>query len=91
MPETNTILVWLIIGAVAGAAAGGLVRRNLYFFEMVLAGLLGALVGGFIIEAVGLDLPDASLTFTLGDLITSFIGAAILIVLAELIMGVRRR
>ncbi len=67
-----------------------LARRRLYFHELVIAGLLGALVGGFIVEALELSLPDASLTFTLGDLITATIGAAVLIVFAELFVGARR-
>lgn len=89
--DTEQILVWVIIGALAGSGAGMLVRRRLYFYELVIAGLLGALVGGFIVKALELDLPDASLTFTLGDLITAFIGAAVLIILAEIVVGARRR
>ncbi|MBN2305164.1 MAG: GlsB/YeaQ/YmgE family stress response membrane protein, partial [Anaerolineae bacterium] len=84
--DTEQILVWVIIGALAGSGAGMLVRRRLYFYELVIAGLLGALVGGFIVKALELDLPDASLTFTLGDLITAFIGAAVLIILAEIVV-----
>jgi len=91
MPETNAILVWLIIGAVAGAAAGGLVRRNLYFFEMVLAGLLGALVGRVHRGRAGLRPAGRVADLHPGRPDHVFIGAAVLIVFAELIMGVRRR
>jgi uncharacterized membrane protein YeaQ/YmgE (transglycosylase-associated protein family) len=91
MPETDQVLTWILVGGLAGAAAGSLMaRRRLYLHELVIAGLLGAFVGGFIIEAAGVDLPDASFTITLGDLITAFVGAAVLIFLAEIIVGARR-
>jgi len=90
MPSSDQLIAWLVIGALAGAAAGSLVRRKLYFYEIVLAGLLGALVGGFIIEALSIDLPDASITVTVGDLITAFIGAAVVIGFAEIVVGARR-
>ncbi len=90
MPSSDQLITWLVIGALAGAAAGSLVRRKLYFYEIVLAGLLGAVVGGFIVEALNIDLPDASITITIGDLITAFIGAAMVIGFAEIIVGTRR-
>lgn len=90
MPESDQVLTWLLVGALAGAAAGSLIRRKLYFYELVLAGLLGALVGGLIMEAVGVNLPDQRISFTLGDLLAAFIGAAVLVGFAEMVIGVRR-
>lgn len=90
MPETEQIIVLVILGGLAGSAAATFARRRLYFLEMIIAGLLGAFVGGFIVETLEIDLPDASLTFTLGDLITAFIGATVLIILAEIVVGARR-
>lgn len=89
MPELEQILVWLIVGVLSGAAASGVVRRSLSFAEMTIAGLIGAFLGGFLVNMFDIDLPDASLTFTLGDLITAFVGALVLIAIAELVLGAR--
>jgi uncharacterized membrane protein YeaQ/YmgE (transglycosylase-associated protein family) len=91
MPDTNQALTWLVVGALAGAAAGSLVRRKLYFYEIVIAGLLGAAVGGMVISALDIHLPAVSVTIRLSDLITAFIGAAIVIGFAEIVVGTRRR
>ena len=91
MPDSEQILTWLVVGALAGAAAGSLVRRKLYFTELILAGLLGAVVGGLAVEVLGIDLPDRTITINLGELLTAFIGAVIVIGYAEIVVGARRR
>ena len=90
MPDTTQLLTWLIVGALAGAAAGSLVRRKLYLYEIVVAGLLGAVVGGFVVKMLGIHMPDSRISFTIGDLLTAFIGAAIVIGYAEIVIGTRR-
>jgi uncharacterized membrane protein YeaQ/YmgE (transglycosylase-associated protein family) len=91
MPSAHQILTWLVVGVLAGAAAGSLVRRKLYFYEILIAGLLGAIVGGILVSALGLHLPKDEVTIRWSDLITAFIGAAIVIGFAEMIVGTRRR
>jgi uncharacterized membrane protein YeaQ/YmgE (transglycosylase-associated protein family) len=91
MPETQQIVTWIVIGGLAGAAAGSLIRRKLYFYEILLAGLLGAVVGGLVIEILGVDLPDYEVTISTADLATAFIGAVIVIGYAEIVASVRRR
>ena len=71
MPEANQILTWIILGGLAGPTAGSLIRRKLYFYELILAGLLGAVVGGFVIEIIGLNLPDYEITLSTADLRSS--------------------
>jgi uncharacterized membrane protein YeaQ/YmgE (transglycosylase-associated protein family) len=91
MPEVDQLLTWALVGVLAGGAAGSLVRRKLYFTEILIAGLLGAIVGGLVINAIGVNLPDERISFTVGDLITAFIGAAIVIGFAEIVIGTRRK
>jgi uncharacterized membrane protein YeaQ/YmgE (transglycosylase-associated protein family) len=91
MPEAGQIITWVVIGALAGAAAGSLIRRKLYFYEIIVAGLLGAVVGGFLIKATGLNLPDQKITLSIADLLTAFIGAVIVIGYAEIAISMRRR
>ncbi|HEX3052063.1 MAG TPA: GlsB/YeaQ/YmgE family stress response membrane protein [Aggregatilineaceae bacterium] len=90
-PTLEQIIAWIIIGSIAGALAGALVRRALTFGEMLVTGLIGAFLGGFIFNALAIELPeDIELTFTLADLIRAFTGASVLIIFAEIIIGRRR-
>mgnify|MGYP000054418579 CR=1 FL=1 len=88
--DTTQILTWIVIGGLAGAAAGSLIQRKLYFYELILAGLLGAVVGGLIIEAIGIEMPDYEITISSADLLTAFIGAIVVVVLAEIVAVARR-
>lgn len=90
MPTLDQIIVWLVIGTLAGAAAGSLVRRQLSWGQMIITGLLGAIVGGFVLNELNLNVPDLELTFSTKDLIAALIGAAVLIVFAELFFGIKR-
>lgn len=90
MPDTGQIITWVVIGALAGTAAGSLIRRKLHFYEIILAGLLGAIVGGLTIEILGINLPDHDITISVADLLTAFIGAVFVIGYAEIAMGMRR-
>ncbi len=91
MPDTGQIITWIVIGVLAGAAAGSLIRRKLHFYEIILAGLLGAVVGGLVIEVIGVKLPDRDITISIADLLTAFIGAILVIGYAEIAIGMRRR
>ena len=91
MPDANQLLTWLVIGGLAGAGAASLAPRKMSFSEMVLTGLVGAVVGGVLINMAGIELPDISVTVSLADLITAFIGALILIVVMSLFFGGRWR
>ena len=84
MPDTNQMLTWLIIGGLAGAGAASLAPHKMSFSKMVLTGLVGAVVGSALVNVLGIKLPDVSVTISLADLITAFIGALVLIV----VMGI---
>lgn len=48
------ILWWIIVGLVAGWATGKIMKGEGYgFFVDILIGIAGALIGGFIMRAVG--------------------------------------
>ncbi len=89
MPDANQLLTWLVIGGLAGAGAASLAPRKMSFSEMVLTGLVGAVVGGVIVNMAGVELPDISVTISLADLITAFIGALVLIVVMSVFFGSR--
>jgi uncharacterized membrane protein YeaQ/YmgE (transglycosylase-associated protein family) len=72
------ILIWLLIGLIAGALARFLVPGDdpMGFFGTMLLGLIGSLVGGFL----GNLLNDGELDITAAGLIGSVIGAVIALI-----------
>jgi uncharacterized membrane protein YeaQ/YmgE (transglycosylase-associated protein family) len=75
-------LSWLIIGLLAGAVAGTLVRGRGYGCLVdVIVGILGAFIGGFL---VGLLMPGATYGFV-GSLLVAILGAVILLAFVRLL------
>ena len=73
------IVVWIIVGAIAGFAASKVVRgKGMGLIWDIVVGILGAFVGGWLAGLVGL--PVAAGTFTVGGLLAAFVGAVILLV-----------
>ena len=85
------ILAWIIVGGIAGWLASLVVRgAGLGILGDIIVGIVGALVGGFI---VSLLLPGTFgfTGFNIGSLIIAFIGAVILLLIVKLFTGGRRR
>ena len=67
---------WLVVGLIAGAAAGMLVRGRGYGCLVdIIVGILGAFIGGFV---VGLFLPGTAFGF-FGTVIVGILGAVLLL------------
>ena len=81
MPLVN-LIIWLVIGGVAGYFAGSVMgaRRPFGVPGDVVLGILGSIAGGWLIGLLGFS--SAGL---IASLITAFIGALILIWLVRLI------
>ncbi|XEQ91445.1 hypothetical protein SCACP_02410 [Sporomusa carbonis] len=76
-------LWFLIIGAVAGWAAGKLMRGHGFgIWVDIIVGIVGAYVGGFALRLLGFAAYG-----TIGELITSIIGAVILLWVVRLFSG----
>ena len=76
----SQIIVWLIVGALAGSIAGVVVRRTREGFGLFTnlgIGLVGALIGGFIFKALHIDLKLGKITVSLEELLSAFIGSLI--------------
>lgn len=74
------LLAWIIVGGLAGWLASivmGTNREQGCIIDIVL-GVVGALVGGFLLGLLGLGGADG-LNFSIGSLITAFIGAVVVI------------
>jgi uncharacterized membrane protein YeaQ/YmgE (transglycosylase-associated protein family) len=84
-------LAWVVVGAIAGWLAGLLVKgdEGLGVIGHVLLGLVGALLGGWVVSQVtGNDPMDG--VFDISTIVTAVIGAVVLVVLVSMIMGRRR-
>lgn len=81
------ILTWLIVGLVAGVLAG-LVVGGVGLIGDIIVGIVGAFVGGWIFQKLGVNTPFSGLA---GTIFTAFIGAVVLLFLLHIIMRSRKR
>jgi uncharacterized membrane protein YeaQ/YmgE (transglycosylase-associated protein family) len=79
---------WLIVGAIAGWLAGTIMRgRGFGCIGNVAIGLVGAFIGGYVFQALKIEL-GAGL---FNEIITALTGAVILLAVANLLGGNQRR
>jgi uncharacterized membrane protein YeaQ/YmgE (transglycosylase-associated protein family) len=84
--EQMNWLAWIIVGAAAGWLASLVMHSRLGLFGDIIVGIIGALIGGFLFNAVGM----AGVTgFNLWSVFVSFIGAIVLLGIARLLSGER--
>ncbi|MBU2755638.1 GlsB/YeaQ/YmgE family stress response membrane protein [Acidithiobacillus sp. CV18-2] len=81
------LIVFLIIGGIAGWLAGLLIRgRGFGIIGDIVVGVVGAFIGGFLLTAVGLAaLFGAGI---IGSIIVAVIGAVVLLFIIKLIKKV---
>jgi len=83
---------WVIVGAIAGAAARSLMgSRDAPLLSDMILGLIGAIVGGFVAGLLGFYKPEGGLSLVLVNLVLAIIGAVILIAIGRAISGGGRR
>jgi uncharacterized membrane protein YeaQ/YmgE (transglycosylase-associated protein family) len=74
------ILIWIIVGAIAGFVASKvLTGKGMGLLWDIVAGILGAFLGGWLAGLVGISVSPG--TFTVGGLVSAFVGAVILLVI----------
>jgi len=86
--SAGQLIIWLIIGALAGSLAGWVTMRSKKGFGRIsnlVIGLIGAVLGGFLFDLLNIDLGLGELTLTAEDLIAAFVGSLILIAVIRLI------
>ncbi|HSJ30011.1 MAG TPA: GlsB/YeaQ/YmgE family stress response membrane protein [Longimicrobiales bacterium] len=81
------ILTWLIVGLIAGVLAA-LVVGGVGLIGDIIVGIVGAFVGGWIFQQLGVTTPFSGLA---GTIFTAFVGAVVLLFLLHLIMRGRSR
>lgn len=76
------ILLWIVLGAVAGWIAGMVMKSNHGLLEDIVLGIIGAVIGGFVMNLLG----QSGVTgFNLYSLIVAIVGAIVIIFLGRLI------
>lgn len=83
------IILWLILGGIAGWLAGLIVRGSgLGIIGDVIVGVIGGFIGGFIVSLFG----GTGMTgFNIWSLIVAIIGAVVLLLIVRLVTGGVRR
>lgn len=82
--ETNLdqLVLWIIVGGVAGLLADAVVKGpRLRLVGAVVVGIIGGFIGGWLFGLLGISAGGS----LLGDIIVSFIGAVVLLVLLRAI------
>lgn len=75
------LLLWIILGALAGWLAGLIMKSDNSTLEDIILGIVGAFVGGFIFDFFG----GTGITgFNLYSLLVAVVGAVVLIALGRL-------
>jgi uncharacterized membrane protein YeaQ/YmgE (transglycosylase-associated protein family) len=82
------IISWIVLGAIAGFIATMLTGNREGIVMTIILGIVGAVVGGFLAGAF-LNLKDPT-GINIETIVVSVIGAIIVVVVANLLMGTGR-
>jgi uncharacterized membrane protein YeaQ/YmgE (transglycosylase-associated protein family) len=76
------IIIWLIVGAIAGWLAGMVVKGGGFgLIGDIVVGIVGGLIAGWLLPRLGIFIGGD----LVGDIINAFIGAVILLIILRLI------
>jgi uncharacterized membrane protein YeaQ/YmgE (transglycosylase-associated protein family) len=78
---TGSLIWWLLVGLIAGCLAGFVMRGGFGIVGDIIAGIIGAFIGGWLFGLVGISTGGGLIS----SIIVAFIGACILIFLLRLI------
>ena len=80
--DAQTLIIWLIVGAVAGWLAGMVVKGGGYgLIGDIIVGIVGAFIAGWLLPRFGIVIGGG----IIAAIINAFIGAVILLLLLRLI------
>lgn len=71
-----SIIVWIIIGGLAGWAAGAIMKSEGSIPRNIIVGIVGALIGGFIMSFFG---AEGFTGFNLWSFLVALIGSVVLL------------
>ena len=80
--DATAIIIWLIVGAIAGWLAGMVVKGGGYgLIGDIVVGIIGALIAGWLLPQIGIVIGGG----IIAAIINAFIGAVILLIILRLI------
>ena len=78
------ILLWIILGAIAGWVASLIVKSNQGILLDIVVGIVGAFVGGFLFNLFG----AAGVTgFNIYSILVAIVGAVVLLFIVKAVLG----
>ena len=78
----KSLIIWLVIGAVAGWLAGQLMKGGGFgLVGDVIVGIVGAVVGGWLLPKIGISIGGGML----GEILNAVIGACLVLFILRLI------
>ncbi|MDX2077648.1 MAG: GlsB/YeaQ/YmgE family stress response membrane protein [bacterium] len=83
------LITWIVIGGIAGWLASIVMktRRKQGLVTDIIVGIIGAFIGGFVFNTLGIGgaVAGGTMSFSIGSLIVAFVGAVILLALLRFI------
>jgi uncharacterized membrane protein YeaQ/YmgE (transglycosylase-associated protein family) len=80
--SAETLLIWILVGAVAGWLAGLVVRGfGFGLLGNIVVGILGAILGGWLFGMTSVGFGGG----ILGAIVTAFIGAVVLLLIVRVV------
>ncbi|MFZ5673812.1 MAG: GlsB/YeaQ/YmgE family stress response membrane protein [Pseudomonadota bacterium] len=77
----------LLIGGIAGWIAEKLTKSDMGVLMNIVVGIIGAYIGGFLANALGLRLGEIFSGWFWGNLLVAVVGAVILLVVVKMFRG----
>ena len=84
----EALLVWIIVGLIAGWLASAVVGGGYGLVGDIIVGVVGAFIGGLIFRGLGASAPFGGLA---GTIVVAFVGAVVLLLILRAIHSVRPR
>lgn len=80
--DAQSIIIWLIVGAIAGWLAGMVVRGGGFgLIGDIIVGIIGAVIAGWLLPRIGIIIGGGFIA----AVINAFIGAVILLIILRLL------
>jgi uncharacterized membrane protein YeaQ/YmgE (transglycosylase-associated protein family) len=80
--EPQSIIIWLIVGAIAGWLAGQVVKGGGFgLIGDIIVGIIGAVIAGWLLPQIGIVIGGGFIA----AIINAFIGAVILLIILRLL------
>lgn len=84
----DQLIVWFVIGAIAGSLAGLIVKRTKEGygrFGNLGVGLIGAVVGGLLFRLLRIDLGLGAISVSLEDIVAALVGSVLFLIALRLL------